>query len=177
MKTKLVLFFFLLSFGQYQLCEGKDFDYTNLEGLKSVNEVIRVEINVAGDEPFNLNETKIKEIITNKLRDAKIQVDHTNKANANLVTSIDGETTGGGGARFIVRLSLFSRVISPFKQESKISAIIWSTEIHDEQVMKYDPEKQQLKKVKGDLNNRVYSVIEEAMHKFKSDLKKSKNYR
>ena len=148
-------------------------DYKNLEGLQKVNEIMTVGIRVSGTEPFDIEETKIRDIVRNKLREAKIQIDKTNKANANFIINIKGETTGGGGARFTIRLTLHSRVSSPFKQDNKISAIIWSTENHEEQVMSYDPDKKKLIKIKGNLNDRVYSAVEEIMNMFQNDFKKA----
>lgn len=168
-------FVILLLFGLLvDLSESKEiFDYKNLEGLQKVNEIITVEIRVSGEEPFNLDETQIKDIVRNKLREAKIQFDGANKANASLIINIEGESTGGGGAKITTKLLLSSRLSSPFKQENKISIIVWGTEKHEEQLMSFDPEKRKLNKIKGKLNERVYSTVEELMSRFQNDFKKA----
>lgn len=168
-------FVILLLFGLLiDLSESKEiFDYKNLEGLQKVNEIMTVEIRVSGDEPFNLEETKIKDIIKKELREAKIQIDNANNSNATFVINIDGESTGGGGATFTIKLTLLSRVFSPFKQENKISAIIWSTEKHEEQVQSYDREKKKIITIRGKLNERVYLAVKEIMNKFQNDYKKA----
>jgi hypothetical protein len=150
------------------------FDHRNLQGLQKVNEIIVVDVRVSGDEPFDLEESKVKDIVIRKLREAKIQIDSTNKANANIMVKIQGETTGGGGARLVTDLILFSRVSSPFGQENNIPVVVWNTETHDEQVMSYDPEKKKLVKVRGKLNERAYAAVEAVMTKFQADHKKAK---
>ncbi len=156
------------------LAESKDIlDQKNLEGLQKVNEVMTVEVRLSGDEPFDLEETKIKDILRKKLGEVKVQIDTANKANANLLIKIEGESMGGGGARIVTNLILFSRVASPFKRDNNIPAIIWSAENREEQVMSYDPEKKRLTKIKGKLNERVYGAIEAIMTKFQSDYKKA----
>lgn len=166
-------FVILFLFGLFvEFSESRDiFDYKNLEGLQKVNEIITVEIGVSGEEPFNLDETKIKDIIRKKLREDKIQIDATNKANATFIIKIGGESTGGGGAKVTIKLILLSRISSPFKQENKISAIVWSTEKHEEQLMSFDQEKRKIIKIKGKLNERVYSIVEELMSRFQNDYK------
>jgi hypothetical protein len=146
-------------------------DYKNLEGLQTINERITIEINVSGDEPFNLDESKIRDVIKKRLRDINIKFD--NESNTHLFLKIDGETTGGGGSKQTIKLSLLSLISSPFKNENKISVILWFTEIHKSDVMTYDPEKQRIINVNGPINERMYITIEEMLNKFQQDYKNS----
>jgi len=134
-------------------------DYKNLEGLKTINERITIEINVSADESFNLDEGKIRDVIKKKLRDMKLQIN--GKSNNSLFLNIDGKTTGGGGSQHTIKLSLLSRIPSPFKTENKIQTILWFTERHESNVMRFDPDKKKIVNVKGSINSRVYGTVDD----------------
>ncbi len=172
MRIKLV--FMILIFSRLFIGDGQCgevFDYKNLEGLQKVNERITIESKLSGDEPFNLEETKIKQIIFKKLDKLKIQIDKANESDASFNVNIEGVTTGGGGARFSIQIAILSRISSPFKPENKIFSIIWSKEKTDEQTMSYNREKKKVVLVKGKLNERVYATIEKIMNAFQYDYK------
>lgn len=174
MRIKLV--FMILIFSRLFIGDGQCgevLDYKNLEGLQKVNERITVESKLSGDEPFNLEETIIKQIIFKKVDELKIQIDKTNESNSRFNVNIEGVTTGGGGARFTIQINILSRISSPFKPENKIFSIIWNKEKREEQVMSYDKEKKKVVSVKGKLNERVYVTIEEIMNAFQYDYKRA----
>jgi hypothetical protein len=145
--------------------------YKNLQGIDRINERITFDIHVTGDEPFDIDETKLIDIIKSNLKKSAIEIDNTNNANANIAVELNGETTGGGGARIAGELILYSQVASPFDDNIKIPAIIWRTKIFHEQVMAYNPKIKKLSKVEGPINERVYRSVNEAMAVFQKEYK------
>ena len=132
-----------------------------------------MDLSLTGSEPLNLDEGQIKKIILASLHSLKIGTDDPDTINANLHVTVCGVTTGGGGADMTVKLSLISRVTSPYKKDRMISAIIWAREKQDKQAVTFDAEKKKMVNVKVSVNERIYSAVEELMGIFQDDYNKA----
>jgi len=167
----LCICFFVMLTG---VVEGKDItSYQNLEGLRKVSKTIPMDLSLTGSEPLNLDEGQIKKIILTRLERLKVGAEDSSNVNAGFQVTVSGVTTGGGGADITVKLSLISRVTSPYKKDRMISAIIWAREKQDKQAVTFDAEKKKMVNVKVSVNERIYSAVEELMGIFQDDYNKA----
>ena len=156
------------------IAEGRDItSYQNLEGLQKVSKTILTDLSLTGSDAVTVDQNRITKIILTGLQRLRIDTDDAKNVNEKVTVTISGVTTGGGGADITVKLSLISRVASPYKKDHMISAIIWSREKQDKQAMTFDAEKKKMVNVNVSVNERIYSAVEELMGLFREDYTKA----
>jgi hypothetical protein len=145
----------------------------NLAGITNVHEKISVGLNLKGADEFRLDSQKITAILRDALSTAGIGTNGSGTGTPMVSVGISGETTGGGGARYTVELSVRATTPSPFTRNRSVEAIFWRGVAAGEEVERYDATSKGFIKPTGPINERVYTSVREVAARLAIDLKKA----
>ena len=145
----------------------------NLTGIDKVHEKIAVSFNLKGAEEFRLDPEEIKKILRNALGSVGVVTNGSGLGVPMVGASVVGESTGGGGARYIVEVFVRATIRSPFAKNRSVEAIFWRDIASGEETMRYDPASKDLVKPRGPISERVYSSVRDVASHLASELKKA----
>jgi hypothetical protein len=145
----------------------------NLAGITKVHENISVALALKGADQFRVDPQKITVFLRDALSSAGIGTNGSGIGTPMVDVSISGESTGGGGARYNVEVSVRARTLSPFAKDRSVEAIFWRGVASAEEFESYDPASKGFVKPSGPINERVYASVREVAGRLAADLKKA----
>jgi hypothetical protein len=148
-----------------------------LVGISEVHDKITVDIDIKGAEEFRIDAEKVKKIFLGMLKTVDIATTASGSKLPMFKTSISGEATGGGGAKFTVEVNIVLSIPSPFAENRSINVILWRGSRSREEIMRYDPIAKDFVKPSGPINDRVYEVVRELASQLAADFKKAKEWK
>jgi hypothetical protein len=144
---------------------------SNLAGIKIVQEKIDVSLNLKGANEFGVDANETVRIIRAALASSGITMIKGDYNTPIVHVSIDGESSGGGGAQFTVEVVVRTLLPSPFLKERTIEAIIWRGTAAGHQLLRFDPAAKELVKPTRSINESVYDTVREVAAHLASEIK------
>jgi hypothetical protein len=148
-----------------------------LVGISEIHDRIAVNVTLKGAEEFRIDAEEVKKIFLGMLKTSDIATTASSSRLPILKTSITGETTGGGGAKFAVEVNIVLSIPSPFAENRSIDVILWRGSRSREEIMRYDPIAKDFVKPTVPIRDRVYEVVRELASQLAADFKKAKEWK
>jgi len=146
---------------------------SNLAGIKQLRERVDVSLSLKGADEFGVEAGEVAKIVRTTLLASGLTFAKGDFKMPGIQISVQGESTGGGGAQFAVELVVTALLPSPFVKERSIQAIIWRGTASGHHLQRYDPATKELIKPTGLIRDRVYESVKEVASRLASDAKAS----